>query len=91
MPVELIGTRIGHIKIGQPIGSGGMGEVYRGFDEVLERPVAIKAIRADRRMSSEAKMRFLREARLLSKLDHPASVGCTTSSKGRTATFSCSN
>ncbi len=69
--VELFGARVGHIRIEQRIGSGGMGEVYRGFDEVLERPVAVKVIHSDRRMSGEAKMRFLREARLLSKLDHP--------------------
>jgi len=66
-----VGDRIGHIRIDAALGEGGMGEVYRGFDERLERPVAVKTILAEQRMSPESKARFLREARLLSKLDHP--------------------
>ena len=68
----MIGTTIGHIRIEERIGAGGMGTVYRGFDEALQRRVAVKTLRADRRLSPEAKARFLREARLLSKLDHPS-------------------
>ena len=67
----LIGERIGHVRVEALIGAGGMGEVYRGFDEVLERPVALKAIREEARLGRSARARFLREARLLSKLDHP--------------------
>ena len=48
-----------------------MGEVYSGLDETLNRRVALKSIRADHRLSPLAKARFLREARLLSQLDHP--------------------
>ena len=48
-----------------------MGEVYAGVDETLKRRVALKAVRADHRLSPVAKARFLREARLLSQLDHP--------------------
>jgi tetratricopeptide (TPR) repeat protein len=48
-----------------------MGEVYAGLDETLKRRVALKAIRAEHRLSSVAKARFLREARILSQLDHP--------------------
>src|SRR5262245_39505863 len=48
-----------------------MGEVYAGLDETLERRVALKAIRADHRPSAHSKARFLREARILSQLDHP--------------------
>jgi serine/threonine-protein kinase len=48
-----------------------MGEVYVGLDEKLERRVALKAIRADRRPSASARARFVREARILSSLDHP--------------------
>ena len=70
--MSLVGTRIGHILIEEQIGRGGMGEVYRGFDEALHRKVAVKAIRAEHRMSSESRARFLREARLLSRLDHPS-------------------
>jgi serine/threonine protein kinase/tetratricopeptide (TPR) repeat protein len=69
--MSLAGTHIGRISLEALIGCGGMGEVYRGFDEVLERRVAVKAIRAEHRFSPESRARFLREARLLSRLDHP--------------------
>ncbi len=62
---------ISHYRILESIGKGGMGEVYAGLDETLERRVALKAIRADQRPSATAKARFLREARILSQLDHP--------------------
>jgi serine/threonine-protein kinase len=48
-----------------------MGEVFAGVDETLQRRVALKAIRADHRLRADARARFLREARLLSQLDHP--------------------
>ena len=48
-----------------------MGTVYEGFDHKLERWVALKAIRREFRLRAEAKTRFLREARVLSQLDHP--------------------
>ena len=48
-----------------------MGEVYAGFDETLKRRVALKAIHAEQRLHAESKTRFLREARILSQLDHP--------------------
>ena len=48
-----------------------MGEVYAGIDETLKRRVALKAIRAEYRLNSQAKARFLREAQILSHLDHP--------------------
>lgn len=62
---------VGHIRIVSLLASGGMGEVYVGFDERLGRRVALKAIRADHRLKPAAKARFLREARILSQLDHP--------------------
>ena len=48
-----------------------MGEVYAGLDETLKRRVALKAIRAEQRLNAQAKARFLREAQILSQLDHP--------------------
>jgi eukaryotic-like serine/threonine-protein kinase len=69
--LSFVGSTIGHIRIEALIGAGGMGEVYRGFHEKLERRVAVKTIRAEHRLSGELKARFLREARLLSKLGHP--------------------
>ncbi|HET8648146.1 MAG TPA: serine/threonine-protein kinase, partial [Vicinamibacteria bacterium] len=50
-----------------PIGSGGMGEVYKAFDPVLKRWVALKYPRWDRPGVAE---RFLREARLQARVDH---------------------
>jgi tetratricopeptide (TPR) repeat protein len=70
-PDRMIGARIGHLRVTGALGSGGIGEVYRAFDERLDRTVALKAIRADRRLSVDARGRFLREARTLSALDHP--------------------
>ena len=55
----------------EPLGRGGMGEGYNGFDETLKRRVALKAIRAEHRLSPQARTRFLREAQILSQLDHP--------------------
>lgn len=69
--MTLEGTRIRNFRFADKIGEGGMGEVYLAFDEVLEREVAIKAIRTGRRLDQRAKARFLREARLLSQIEHP--------------------
>jgi tetratricopeptide (TPR) repeat protein/tRNA A-37 threonylcarbamoyl transferase component Bud32 len=63
--------RVSHYRVLHSLGEGGMGEVFAGLDETLKRRVALKAIRADHRLNPEAKARFLREARILSQLDHP--------------------
>jgi len=67
----MIGTSFSHYRVTAKLAEGGMGEVYVGFDETLARKVALKAIRSDRRPAPEARARFLREARVLSQLDHP--------------------
>jgi tRNA A-37 threonylcarbamoyl transferase component Bud32/tetratricopeptide (TPR) repeat protein len=69
--MELIGRYFGHIRVLDLVGQGGMGEVYAGIDEALQRKVALKVLHADRRLDSEARERLLREARALSLLDHP--------------------
>jgi len=69
--MELIGRRFGHIRVTEVVGQGGMGDVYGGYDETLERKVALKVLNADQRLDDEARDRLLREARALSKLDHP--------------------
>ena len=71
MSTSLLGTRIGHLRFVDVIGKGGMGEVYVGWDERLERKVALKSIRAEHRLDAESRARFLREARVLSQLAHP--------------------
>jgi serine/threonine-protein kinase len=68
---ELLGRTIGHVRIVDHLGQGGMGSIYIGYDEKLGRKVALKAIRGEHRLDPEAKARFLREARVLSQLDHP--------------------
>ena len=68
MPFEP-GSRLGRIRIDAFLGAGGMGSVYRGFDERLERAVAVKEVHASNHPAMRT--RFLREARALSQLDHP--------------------
>lgn len=67
----LEGLKFGRFEVQSEVGAGGMGAVYRGHDPLLDRTVALKIMQAERRMSALAKARFMREARVLSKLDHP--------------------
>ncbi|NVB36670.1 ABC transporter substrate-binding protein [Pseudenhygromyxa sp. WMMC2535] len=70
-PDPLIGSVIAEsFRIDAPLGSGGMGKVYRGVQLSLQRPVAIKILHAERNQP-KAIRRFLQETRLSSKLDHP--------------------
>lgn len=68
---EKIGGHIGKIRIDELIAHGGMGDVYAGVNEVLERPVAIKIIKSSLRFSAARRSAFLNEAKLLSSLQHP--------------------
>lgn len=65
------GATIRDIRLVERLGSGGMGEVFVGVQDTLDREVAVKAIRVDRRLDGAARRRFLREARILSQLEHP--------------------
>ena len=65
------GTRLGPYEILGPLGAGGMGEVYRARDARLGRDVAIKVLPADRLSDEVQRVRFVREARAASALDHP--------------------
>jgi len=64
------GSRLGPYEILEPIGAGGMGEVYRARDTRLDRPVAIKVLAPHLAASAEVRQRFEREARTISKLSH---------------------
>jgi eukaryotic-like serine/threonine-protein kinase len=59
MKNTVIGKTLGHYRIEAKLGEGGMGLVYRAFDTHLDRPVAIKILRADTNTSPERKRRFV--------------------------------
>ncbi|MEE9197686.1 MAG: protein kinase, partial [bacterium] len=65
------GTRIGPYEIVEPLGSGGMGEVYRARDPRLERDVAVKVLPTHIASSPDALARFEREAKVVAGLSHP--------------------
>src|SRR6266513_5245468 len=61
----------GHYRVVGKIGEGGMGVVYRAYDEVLHRDVALKVVNKDARLDASASQNLLREARASSSLAHP--------------------
>lgn len=65
------GMRLGPYEILEPVGAGGMGEVYRARDTRLDRTVAIKTLPEPLSSSPELHQRFEREARAVSSLSHP--------------------
>ncbi|RME82504.1 MAG: serine/threonine protein kinase, partial [Planctomycetota bacterium] len=67
----LIGKNLGKIKILSVLGQGGMGIVFKGVHELLEKEVAVKILPFSPMMPSSGRDRFLREARLAAKLEHP--------------------
>ena len=65
------GARLGPYEILEPLGVGGMGEVYRGRDTRLGRSVAIKVIADALEPDPNRRQRFQREAKAISSLNHP--------------------
>src|SRR3989442_1081671 len=65
------GVRLGPYEIVAPLGSGGMGEVYRARDTRLDRTVAIKVLPPQLAADPQLRERFEREARAVSSLQHP--------------------
>jgi Tol biopolymer transport system component len=65
------GTKLGPYEILSPLGSGGMGEVYRARDTRLDRSVAIKILPSHLSADPARKQRFEREAKAISGLNHP--------------------
>ncbi|MEO8033524.1 MAG: protein kinase [Acidobacteriota bacterium] len=65
------GTLLGPYKILEPIGAGGMGEVYRALDTRLERQVAVKVLSPTVSNDADAMRRFEQEARAASLINHP--------------------
>lgn len=68
----MTGRVIGNYRIIDKLGEGGMGKVYRAIDVMVEREVAMKAVKSELASKPEALERFRAEATLLAKLNHPA-------------------
>src|SRR6476469_7702120 len=67
-----VGQKFGRYRIEEQIGAGGMGVVYRAYDEKLERDLAIKVLIPGALNDEAARKRFRNEARILSRLNHPS-------------------
>ena len=68
-------TRLGPYEVIGSLGSGGMGEVYRGRDTRLDRTVAIKVLAAGTAGDADLRGRFVREAKAVAALEHPHICG----------------
>ena len=86
MPIS-VGTRFGAYEVTSPLGSGGMGEVYRARDINLKRDVALKALPPALANDADRLARFQREAEVLASLNHPniAQIYGLERSEGTTA------
>jgi len=67
----VIGQVLGHCRVIAKIGEGGMGVVYRAYDEMLHRDVAVKVVKKDAVLDASSSQNLLHEARASSSLSHP--------------------
>jgi serine/threonine protein kinase len=70
-PIYLEGQNLGKYRILEPLGRGGMAQVYKAYHPQLDRYVAIKVLRSDLVEEVEFLARFRREARAVAALRHP--------------------
>jgi tetratricopeptide (TPR) repeat protein/predicted Ser/Thr protein kinase len=66
------GATIGRYVVFDLLGKGGMGAVYRAWDDALDRIVALKVLLPTIALRPDARARFMREARLAARINHPA-------------------
>src|SRR5262249_41539788 len=71
MRSPIAGSQIGAYQLLEPLGRGGMGEVYLALDTRLNRKVAVKLLLAEFTTDAERLLRFEQEARAASSLNHP--------------------
>jgi serine/threonine-protein kinase len=71
VPNPVLGTMLGAYRVEAGIGSGSMGDVFRGIDTGLNRRVAIKILSEKHRDSPELRARFVREGRAVAAISHP--------------------
>jgi len=67
-------TRVGGVRLIEPIARGGMGEVFRGLDDRIGREVAVKMVRGDHDDRLDLARRFVDEARIAGRLQHPGII-----------------
>lgn len=63
--------KYGRYEIIKELGKGGMGVVYQAHDPQIDRPVALKVLRADRVVNEEFVLRFFKDAKFIGRLSHP--------------------
>ncbi|MFC1705641.1 protein kinase [Planctomycetota bacterium] len=68
---SLVGRSLGGCRLDKVLGHGAMGVVYRGVQEALERPVAVKTIRSGAHAEEASRKRFFAEARIVARMNHP--------------------
>src|SRR5262245_27678442 len=68
---KLVGRKLGEFVLRERIGEGGFGVVYRAEQTTLDREAVVKVLHKRLQDTAQITERFLREAKLASKLDHP--------------------
>jgi serine/threonine-protein kinase len=86
---EEAARELGQYTLGERLGRGGMGEVFRGEHRLLRRPVAIKLISPEQAGSPEVIERFEREAQAAALLTHPNTVQVFDYGRADDGTFYC--